>query len=343
MSTAEDLDAIAPPDPRLAELERTARNLERKLVRAKAKSEALVDAVYRAARDAATIVGPPPKIPKPKSDRRTSGEEVALVHATDWQCGKETDSFSSEILAERINLYADKIDRLTAIQRSDHPVKRGVLFLGGDMLEGVGIFPGQAFEVDSTLYEQMFTVARIEETLIRRMLATFEHVDVWDIHGNHGRIGRRGDFPSLDNTDRMAYRIVSERFADEKRLTWHHANTWYQIAEIGNYRPLLVHGDQIRSFGGNLPAYGIVRKVNAWAAGVLPEFTDVWMGHFHTPMRLVGANGTMIRVSASPESGNEFAREFVAAIGRPAQQMAFVDPRRGRVAAEYVVHLDDAS
>ena len=115
---------------------------------------------------------------------------------------------------------------------------------------------------------------------------------------------------------------------------------WYQIVKIGNYRALLVHGDEVKSFGGNTPAFGILRKVNAWAAGVIEDFQDCYMGHWHTPMSLTMSNGGRIFVTGSPESQNEYAREFVAATGIPSQRLHFVDPDKGRVAAEYVVWLD---
>jgi DNA repair exonuclease SbcCD nuclease subunit len=110
--------------------------------------------------------------------------------------------------------------------------------------------------------------------------------------------------------------------------------------QIGNYRALLVHGDEIKSFGGNTPAFGILRKCNAWATGVVAPFDDAYMGHFHTPMTLTTANGGQVFVTGSPESGNIYAAEFVAAKGRPSQRLHFVDQERGRVTASYIVWLD---
>jgi hypothetical protein len=57
-------------------------------------------------------------------------------------------------------------------------------------------------------------------------------------------------------------------------------------------------------------------------------------------MTLTMANSGRIFVTGSPESHNEYARAFIAAIGQPSQRLHFVDPVKGRVAAEYVVWLD---
>src|SRR5690606_31415743 len=183
------------------------------------KREAIIQAVEQAARQAAVIVGRP-EIRKPAKDKRTTDGEVALIHATDWQGGKRTEDYSTGVLAARIGVFADKIRRITEMQRADHPVRKAVLMLGGDMVEGLGIFPGQAHEVDSTLYEQFFTVAKIVEQLVVDLLGQFDDVDVWCEWGNHGRIGRKGDLPAHDNIDLFLYRMVAERFQGNDRVTW---------------------------------------------------------------------------------------------------------------------------
>jgi hypothetical protein len=332
-------DELAAPDPEVEELRAAARRLSAQLDRERARTVALVDAVYQAARDAATIAGRAPT-PRPLRDRRQRREEVALVHTTDWQAGKHNDTYDLDVLHRRIGQLADKVVSITDIQRADHPVRRCVVLVGGDMVEGVTVFPGQAWEIHAGLYEQLFRGARILEEFLVTLLAGFDEVEVFDIYGNHGRIGRRGDVPRGDNVDRIMYGIVAERFTNEPRLTWHHAPTWHHHVGIGAYTALLIHGDQIRSFGGNLPAYGILRKVNAWAAGVLDPFTDAFVGHFHTAQILNGADGRKVYMTGSPESGNEYAREFVAATGHPSQTLAFVDPDEGRVTSYYEIRLD---
>ena len=324
---------------RVTELEQTARRLATALRKEKSRTESLVEAVYQAARDAA-LIAPKVKATKPKADKRKPRGEVALLHATDWQVGKHSDSYDTDVARARMRTLAEKVARIADIQRADHPVRECVLMLGGDMIEGASIFPTQAFEIDSTVYEQVFATAAITEQLVTDLLGSFEQVTVWDIHGNHGRIGRRGDLPSLDNLDRILYRIARDRMSD-KRLTWHHAQTWHQIVNVGEYNALLVHGDQIRSFGGNLPLYGIVKKVSSWKSGVLPKFFDAFIGHFHQHNTVSLAGGGHVYMTGSPESGNEYAAEFIAATGTPSQRLHFVDPEAGRTTAEYRVYLDD--
>lgn len=334
------LDELAQAGAQIDELQKANIRLQRQLVQAKAKTGALVEAVEQAARDAAVTAGRP-TMPKVRASRSTKSAETVVVHASDWQCGKHTESFDSEVLAKRISMLAEKVATLVDVQRSHHPVNDAVLILGGDMVEGVGIFPGQAWEVDSTLYDQLFTCARITEQLIVDMLSFVPKVKVVGEYGNHGRLGRKGDHPGSDNIDLMMYRIVAER-TQSAQCDWQYGPGWYQLLEHGNYRALVVHGDEIKSFGGQTPAFGIARKCNAWATGVVPgNWTDVYMGHWHQPLVIPMAHGQgRIFVNPSPESDNTYAKEFVAATGTPGQRVNFVNPDRGRVTAEYVVWLD---
>ncbi|MFZ9261483.1 MAG: transcription antitermination factor NusB, partial [Limnohabitans sp.] len=153
------------------------------------------------------------------------------------------------------------------------------------------------------------------------------------------RRSQREGLAASDNIDRIAYEIARNKVGHLVK-DWQSSDAWYQITKIGNYKALLVHGDEIKSFGGNTPAFSILRKVNAWAGGVIEDFHDCYMGHWHTPMSLTMSNGGRIFVTGSPESHNEYAREFVAATGIPSQRLHFIDPDKGRVAAEYVVWLD---
>lgn len=340
MAKEQNLEEFEQEDER-EQLRRVAENLASQLRKAKSAKEELVSAVYRAANEAALITESP-KVIKPRVDRRRKGEEVALIHCTDYQLGKKTESYDSDTCIERIDLFMQKVLSITEVQRADHPVKRAVLAFGGDMVEGVCIFPGQAHEVDSTLYTQLFRVVALMVSQVITLAANFEKVDVFPEYGNHGRLGKKGDYPAKDNMDLIAYRIAAEQTTYLPNVDWHLSENWYNMIEIGNYAALLIHGDEIKSFGGNTPAFGILRKVTAWSSGVVPgSWSDCYIGHFHQVMSLGLPRGGRVFMTPSTESGNEYAREFVAARGRPGQRLHFINPDKGEVTAEYVVWLDE--
>ena len=326
-------------EQRIAELEKTAATLQRQLAAAKSKDADLVAAVEQAAREAALITG---TVRPAKPTKRKTGKgkpEVALLHLTDWQLGKATESYDTTVAQVRVRKSVEKVLHLTEIQRAAHPVDEIVVMLGGDMVEGI-LFPGAAYEIDSSTFEQVFAAAHVLEEAILTLLEHFSRVTVHSVNGNHGRIGKRGDNPRGDNWDRVLYRIVRDKIGEHDRLAWPDPISWYDIIEVGAYRALLVHGDQVKSFGGNTPAFGIMRKSTAWSSGVTEAFDDVYLGHFHSVMTLQLPNGGRVFMTPSLESGSEYAREFVAARGRPAQRLHYIDPRDGRVTAEYVLWLD---
>lgn len=317
-----------------AALARAQRRMSRKIK----DNEELVEAVYTAARDAAFAYDRPARIRKPKL-KQGQKAEVALLHLTDWQFGKRTESFNRDLCSERVRLVMERALRITDLHRAAVPVTECHIMFGGDMVEGVSIFPGQAWEVDGSLFDQLFGVAHLMAECVETALEHFETVHVWTEYGNHGRIGKKGELKSSDNIDRMAYEATRQALEraglTEDRLKWHDSDLWYNMVQVGEYRALLVHGDEIKSFGGNHPSYGITKKVNGWAAGVIDPFHDCYMGHFHRPDTYTLANGGTIYITGTVESGNEYAREFMAATGYPQQRLHFVDPRKGRVTAEY--------
>ena len=165
---------------------------QQQLVKAKFAKDELVAAVHQAAKDAALAVEPI-RIKPPTKDKRTGKPEVALVHLTDWQYGKKTVSYGPTTCAQRIEQFINKTIHITDIQRKHHPVREVVVLLGGDMVEGLGIFPGQVYEVHAHLYEQLFTVAQIITQSVTTLAQHFEKVHVVCEYGNHGRLGRPGE------------------------------------------------------------------------------------------------------------------------------------------------------
>jgi hypothetical protein len=122
-----------------------------------------------------------------------------------------------------------------------------------------------------------------------------------------------------------------------------------QRVTIGNYKALLIHGDEIR-WG---TASTIVRFADRWKSGAYKffdeidqvtkgfDFRDLYIGHFHQHQSWNMANGEgSVFMSAAVESGNRYARDLLASNGVPSQRLHFVDPEKGRVTSEHRLWLD---
>lgn len=314
----------------------------------KSKQDDIANAVYQAVKDS-IVQQEPVKMNKDftpvKGKKSLKDEEVAIAVLADWQLAKVTPDYNSSVCEERIERYADKIIQLTNIQRADHPVNEIRIWALGDIVEGELIFPGQSFLVDGGLYRQVTVDGpRIMSKFINKMLENFEKVTFVGVIGNHGAIGGRSrrDHDPETNADRMLYRIVQLMYEKEKRIQFHIPDgrgdrNWYAIDKVGNYKSLLIHGDQ---FSGLSTMYSFQKKVYGWKVGAIQEeFDDVYCGHFHTPTKMT-FNTVQFRISGSPESTNTYAMESLAAIGCPSQGLMFVHPEKGIVTAEYTCWLD---
>jgi hypothetical protein len=307
------------------------------------KDEAVVS-VYQAAFDAfSTFELPKTKIPNIKSNKHNTPETAVAVFS-DWQMGKTTLSYNTEILEKRIDLYTEKLLEITEIQRLHHNVDDLHVWFLGDIVEGEEIFAGQSHLIDSGLYRQVgVNGPRILSKFLLTALENFKRVHVTGIIGNHGAVGgkmRKSHDPET-NMDRLLYKILELIFAKEDRITFNIPDgkgerNWYAIDTIGGYSSLLIHGDQLPS-----PSqyYGYYKKVMGWKDGAVPEqFDDVFMGHYHQQFKMT-IGSTILRVSGSPESSNTYAQEHFSSMSRPCQHVMFIHPEHG-VTSEHSVWLD---
>jgi hypothetical protein len=322
------------------DLRRQLANAQRRIRRMRSDHAVLVEAVKDGASEALHALGPLPPVKPPKADRRKGKPEVALWHLTDWQGSKETVSYNSEVMRERILRYCDKAEKLTQIQRADHPVKQCTILLGGDMIEGLFNFPSQPFEIDASLFGQFSIASKLVAEVVRRALAIYETVEVIEEWGNHGRIGsKRSAVPRSDNFDRMVYALAQEAVGEEKRITWRSSEEDIHHFEIGNYAALLIHGDEIGR-NGAASINTLVKYVTQLKAGAYDKpFTDVYAGHLHSHRDIELPDGGSYFQTGSPETDNRYARDSMAATSRPTQRLHFIDPKRGRVTAQYKVDL----
>lgn len=348
MSLSDAFDAGSLHDE-LDELRRSNARLQQQLAKAKAKVDDLVAATVDAARDATLAMGPLKPTPAPRLPSNSSlRPEVALWDTGDWQFGKTTTSYDSEVATRRIQQFADKAIHFTDIYRRAIPVNDCVIVLGGDMIEGVSFnFPTQPFEIDSTLFTQYVRVSRLLVQIVKKALAAYDHVTVVAEWGNHGRVGSKRDaVPRADNFDRMCFELARQLLETEDRLTWDDCPEDVQRLEIGNYRAVVLHGDEIGRNGFASPST-LVQHINRWKSGAYRvdgtpwPFRDAYIHHFHTHNEWALADGEgSLYQTGSTESDNRYAAVGMASTALPSQRLHMIDPDKGHVTAQWKVRLD---
>lgn len=342
MSLLEDLEPPAEDSEETKALRAALRRAQRAVIEAKDRNRQLVEVTQEAAYDAMLALGGVKNVTAPPRDRRKGSEEVALWVMGDWQGSKVTPSYDTNVMFRRVMQFAEKAVTITDIQRSHHPVKRATLAFTGDMVEGLWNYPTASWEVDSTLFEQYVNVSRLLVDVVRVALANYEHVTVVPEWGNHGRIGsKRDNVVRNDNVDRMCYELARQLLQGEKRLTWQECPEDVQRLEIGNYRALVLHGDEVGRNGFASPG-ALVTHVAKWQSGSYPwQFRDAYIGHYHTHAEFALPNGLgSVYQTGSTESENRYAGVMLASSATPSQRLHFIDPDKGRVTAAYKVWLD---
>ena len=336
------LEDLEPEPQELADIRKALFNAQKQIIRLKDRNEQLVEVTRQASYDAMIALGGIPRSNPPKKDLRRARPEVALWVMGDWQGSKITPSYNTDIMRQRVLNFTQRAVDITNIQRAHHPVRECYIAFTGDMVEGLWNYPGQAWEIDSTLFEQYVNVSRLIVDVCRKALENYEHVTIVPEWGNHGRIGSKRDgIPRSDNVDRMCYELARQLLSDEKRITFQECPEDIQRLEIGNYRAIVLHGDEVGR-NGFASANTIVTHVAKWKSGSYPwAFRDAYIGHYHTHAEWALPDGLgSVYQTGSTESENRYAGITLAASATPSQRLHFIDPDKGRVTAAYKVWLD---
>lgn len=344
----ESVEQFLDHDTEVQGLRRRVGQLERQLKKAQAKESSLIDAVVEA-----LIENPPALVaPKPPRIRATKGhpEEIAVLHLSDVQLGKVTESYDTAKAEERVMLACSKAIEIAEVRRTAANIEELRLYLGGDMIEGEDVFATQAHEIDSSVYDQACVNGPgIFARGILALLEAFPRVKVCTVAGNHGRNGPpHARAHPRTNWDQVLYSVTRTlllgtdahpRSELAHRLTFIVSERFWHVDRVYRWGNLLVHGHQIRGGFAGFPWYGAAKKIWGWIDAIGEPFDQVFLGHFHTPASAT-LNNRRFYANGTTESDNAYAKEELAASGDPCQRLVFMNDRHG-VISDHPLYLTD--
>lgn len=317
--------------------------LNKQLAKSRAGEAILAEAVK------AVFKTPPDlNVPKtPRKDKRDKPEETAVLHVSDIQLGKITETYNTQVACDRLMLLADKTIAITKTRKSSAKIENLRLYLGGDLVEGEEIFATQAHQIDQSVFDQ--AVRSLPEILSRmtlKLLEEFRNIHIVTVPGNHGRQGPRSTRANpRTNWDNVVHDVLKlwllgpddhPRLRD--RVTMDVSESFWAVDRVYGWGNLMVHGDQIGGGFAGFPWYGTAKKAWGWIDSIPQPWDYLWFGHFHTPAtatlnhRIFLANGTV-------ESDNTFAQANLAAAGYPCQRLTFFNKDHGLI-SNHLVYLD---
>ena len=318
-----------------AELKRL-RTEVRKAYNKLAKQETTESLINQAVTEALKSVKVQPVQPPKKRKRNKKQSPEAWLCLSDWQVGKKTDTYSTEVAGKRVRQLTNQA---AALIRKENPKVLHIV-LQGDMVEGAAIFAGQPFEIDEDLWTQAVkTVPKMITHVITKLSPLVPKIKVACVHGNHGRSGFKGGGHSRKtNWDLVAYNTASLmcQIAGVTNAHWDISEEWFVVQKIAGHGMMCVHGDQI---GGGCPfnVAAIYKKAMGWTHNI-PDWKFLSVGHHHTHASGELNKDIYFFLSGSPESGNEFAREKLAQGGLALQRMCFFNT--SGLLSEHLLKMD---
>ena len=318
-----------------AELKRL-RTEVRKAYNKLAKQETTESLINQAVTEALKSVKVQPVQPPKKRKRNKKQSPEAWLCLSDWQVGKKTDTYSTEVAGKRVRQLTNQA---AALIRKENPKVLHIV-LQGDMVEGEAIFAGQPFEIDEDLWTQAVkTVPKMITHVITKLSPLVPKIKVACVHGNHGRSGFKGGGHSRKtNWDLVAYNTASLmcQIAGVTNAHWDISEEWFVVQKIAGHGMMCVHGDQI---GGGCPfnVAAIYKKAMGWTHNI-PDWKFLRVGHHHTHASGELNKDIYFFLSGSPESGNEFAREKLAQGGLALQRMCFFNT--SGLLSEHLLKMD---
>lgn len=333
--------ADAPQDEKVKILLRENARLRKKIEKRESGWE-LIESVLEEVYDAPSGL----HVRTPPKSKKKSKPEVACLHLTDIHFGKRTESYSASVVEERLLVLQEAVAEITSLRRSFAKCDTLKLLFGGDFLEGQDIFPGQAYEVDVDIVNQVLKDGPEMYTNTLAFLAgLFRNIEVYGVGGNHGRQNRFGD--KRYNADSILYNTVRSMFQKldpkaAKRVTWDlpfdrpPGREWFSRFDLtdtpGKWGGMLIHGDQVRGGAFGFPWYSYARRVGGWStADATKGFDYLFGGHFHTAANF-DLNKVTVLATGSTESGNAYALENYSGAGRPQQRLCFFGEKHGLLA-----------
>ena len=327
-------------------IETTLSNNARIAKREEARTQIIIDncksAIYRL---------PKPKksnivyTPKSKSTKYKA-EHVGII-LSDLHIGEEFTLQDTGGLSEyNLDIFKRRLAKLKKatleiIERHRHMYELPHLhvFCLGDIVAGsIGAGAWNDNYIRLSIYDQVFHGTEALRDVLSTWSNMFKKVSFYGVHGNHGRVGKRGQEKISTNWDRIVYNHVRTSLEAYPNIEWHIPEAWWLQRLIQQHNFYLCHGDGIRGSMG-IPYYGIERA-EAKIAGLMEQKVDyILMGHFHSPAE-IQTNSSRIVISGSFLGGDMYSLKDLGRGSVPEQKIFGIHEKKG-ITWTYNIYLDE--
>ncbi|SEG34643.1 hypothetical protein SAMN04488133_1962 [Halobellus limi] len=260
------------------------------------------------------------------------GSYDMVVHFTDLHIGQlnhdefGVETFNLDIAVSRVRetlseLFAFKEKMEVAGYRFDtiH------ILLGGDTVDGEGIYENHAYEVCATADQQIDTAVELLYEVILSCSSAFPSVQVVCQPGNHGEIRAKNTSEAF-NADTIVFgfldRLVRVCPMDNVKFIRNESTEFTNfLMRGGKWRGHLRHGD------GQLPHIGTTSSKSKWGLWLNRHKFDVaYRGHYHE-VKLEPINGVPVIMGGSITPSGDY-EDSIGVYSEPSSMFHIVSDRQ---------------
>lgn len=292
---------------------------------------------------------PPPAFSTPSRAPSHSPRREAVVHISDWQAGQRVSAVDTggneydwSIMLSRMQRFLDGVVGSIANVGRAYEVTKVHLLYGGDMVEGLDIFAGQAYQLCKDAGAQVIDGAAAWsawERELRGALGNEVAVARYGVPGNHGVPGgrRSGAVTSTVNYEYLWYELLASKGAELGIESHPFQTAGRELLTVAGHRVLLTHGDEVRGQMG-IPFYGIRTGWMKHTQEVGP-FRYWHFGHIHQTSLVTYGDGAALS-NGDAVGANNMTGKLRNPTSTPQQTLAFYSDDRGLDELSYI-HLTD--
>jgi hypothetical protein len=290
-----------------------------------------------------------PPVAKLRDPGHHHDPELAIALIGDTQIGQLVlpadtgmgEHYNIDVFKERADIYKERFRScMSAILA---PIDTCYVVLGGDIVEGEGIYPLQHSQLDALAWHQIFEGAAVIGDIIQDIAPQFARVVVYCVPGNHGR-----NRDSTLNSDNMVYAFLKKDLAPQDNIDVVLSASHYMALYLGpeldmldyaekggrEWYYLLTHGGNVKSYM-SIPAYGLERAVRRYSAATDINFYKMLAFHFHQE-----ASGSRWMINPSWVAGNKYSMEKMQGANCPSQLLLTHHARLGLTSTRHIYLAD---
>ncbi len=314
------------------------RSSYRKVLRDRSRSDIIAEVL------ASSVKSLPAPLVKDIPAKFEYGEEAVLV-ISDMQIGQLTiaeevgglSEYSLEILENRMdNLIVQLKSILDNHAKMGKPIKKLHIILGGDIVDGETIFPGQSFEIETNVVDQMFSAVQEISKLLLEVAKIVPDIEVPCVYGNHGRIGKKGENKNHVNFDYLSYKFLETQFKQFKNIKFIIPKTWWLVHQVAGHNFLIMHGDTLGGSSNSLESQNAQLALLMNSVNIRADY--LILGHHHRPLNFDTPVGEVI-VNGNWAGGSLFSLHRLATSNKPSQMFFSMDREYG-ISYRYKILLD---